>query len=147
MAGNAKIARENGKKGGRPVGSRSKHTLDKELAREHVRQMVIARLGPLVEAQIANAEGIKYLVTRDEKTGKFIRVGAAMAGNAGERTIEVWEKDPAIQAFTDLLNRALDKPKEQVDVTVTRTQDTPDHELLERIALLTDKLKKANVLT
>ena len=25
----------------------------------------------------------------------------------------MWEKDPSVQAFADLLNRALDKPKEQ----------------------------------
>jgi len=30
-----------------------------------------------------------------------------------EEIIEVWEKDPSVQAFTDLLNRALDKPAEQ----------------------------------
>ncbi len=28
--------------------------------------------------------------------------------------MEVWEKDPSIHAFSDLMNRALDKPKEQV---------------------------------
>jgi hypothetical protein len=34
-----------------------------------------------------------------------------------EEIIEVWEKDPSVQAYTDLLNRALDKPAEQVQVT------------------------------
>jgi hypothetical protein len=32
---------------------------------------------------------------------------------AHEDIIEVWEKDPSVSAFTDLMNRALDKPKEQ----------------------------------
>ncbi len=65
---------------------------------------------------MAHAEGLKYLVTRDKKTGKFIRVTEAMAKarlGANEETIEVWEKDPSVQAFTDLMNRALDKPAEQ----------------------------------
>jgi len=31
----------------------------------------------------------------------------------GEEIIEVWEKDPKVQAFTDLMNRCIDKPKEQ----------------------------------
>ena len=31
----------------------------------------------------------------------------------GEEIIEVWEKDPSIHAFTDLMNRTLDRPKEQ----------------------------------
>ena len=34
-----------------------------------------------------------------------------------EEIIEVWEKDPSVQAFTDLMNRTLDKPAEQVKVT------------------------------
>jgi hypothetical protein len=31
-----------------------------------------------------------------------------------EEIIEIWEKEPSVAAFTDLLNRALDKPQEQV---------------------------------
>lgn len=99
---------------GRPKGSKTKATLDKEAARELVRQRVIERLGPMLDAQFANAEGIKYLVVRDKKTGKFLRVGEGRAKlEKDEELIEVWEKDPSVQAFTDLLNRALDKPKEQ----------------------------------
>jgi hypothetical protein len=67
-----------------------------------------------VEAQIGEALVLKYLVTRDRKTGKFIRVGPALARNSKEQTIEVWEKDPSIQAFADLMNRALDKPQRAV---------------------------------
>ena len=33
--------------------------------------------------------------------------------NADTEVIEVWEKDPSVQAFTDLLNRAIDRPMEQ----------------------------------
>lgn len=90
--------------------------MEKEAAREIVRQVVFAQLQPLLNAQIANAKGLAYLVTRDKKTGKFIRVTEAMARQKqgdSEEHIEVWEKDPSVQAFTDLLNRAIDKPKEQ----------------------------------
>lgn len=110
----------NGRKGGRPKGSKGKKTLGKEAARELVRQFVTERLTPMLEAQAANAIGIKYLVTREKKGGKFIRVTEAMARakqGDSEEIIEVWEKDPSVQAFTDLLNRALDKPAEQVKVT------------------------------
>lgn len=96
---------------GRPKGQQ---TLDKEAARAFVRARVITALGPLIDAQLANAKGLAYLVTRDKKTGKFIRVGPAMAGLAGAETIEVWEKDPSVAAFTDLMNRAIDKPAEQI---------------------------------
>ncbi len=91
--------------------------MDKEAAREFVRVTVTAALQPLLDAQIANAKGLKYLVTRDKKTGKFIRVTEAMAKvkqGDSEEHIEVWEKDPSVMAFTDLMNRAIDKPKEQI---------------------------------
>jgi hypothetical protein len=103
---------------GRPKGSKDPQTLSKEQAREALRQIVIGEMHALVDAQLANAKGIKYLVVREKKSGKFIRVTEAMARQKQELTdneeiIEVWEKDPSVQAFTDLMNRAIDKPKEQ----------------------------------
>ena len=104
---------------GRPKGTtgiKHSYTLTKEEARNEVRKAIGRHADKLVEAQIANAQGLKYLVTRDRKSGKFIRVTEAMARakqGDDEEIIEVWEKDPSVQAFTDLLNRYLDKPKEQ----------------------------------
>lgn len=103
---------------GRKKGYKEKGTLDKEAARALLRSMVMHELEPMTTAQIQNAKGIKYLMVR-EKTGKFVRVTEAMAGSlADEAIVEVWEKDPSIQAFTDLLNRTLDKPIEQVSADV-----------------------------
>ena len=102
---------------GRKKGFQLPVTLEKIAAREFVRRRVTAALAPLIDAQIAHARGLKYLVTRDKKTGKFIRVTQAMARvklGAKEEIIEVWEKDPSVQAFTDLLNRAIDKPADQL---------------------------------
>jgi predicted cupin superfamily sugar epimerase len=103
---------------GRPVGSQNASTYTKEQAREALRQIVLGKMQELVDAQMANATGLKYLVAR-QKNGKFERVSqkeveAILAGEDQDRvTLEVWEKDPSVQAFTDLMNRALDKPKEQ----------------------------------
>lgn len=111
--------------GGKRAGSGNKpgvkfaSTLNKEQAREAVRQMVMAAMQPMVEAQVAHAQGLKYLVIRDAKSGKFTRVTQKRmeelldTGGDDLERVEVWEKDPSVQAFTDLLNRALDKPKEQ----------------------------------
>ena len=114
-------------------GSKQPHTLDKLMAREFVRQRVIASLDGLIEAQVANAKGLKYLVVRNNKTGKFERVSKdrmdalLMAGDdAALERLEIWDKDPSVQAFTDLLNRALDKPAEQkqeLDVTLRGESD------------------------
>lgn len=105
---------------GRKPGGKNQATLSKEAAREALRQIVIEHMADLVSSQIAAAKGIKYLVARNRATGKFVRVTARamkamLAGkqDAELELIEVWQKDPSTQAFTDLLNRALDKPKEQ----------------------------------
>lgn len=112
-------------RGGRREGAGRKkgpQTLEKEAMREIVRAEVGKRLKPLIASQISNALGIHYLVVREKATGKFLRVGknAAEKLNPDEEIIEVWEKDPSVQAFTDLMNRAIDKPKEQeIEVKVT----------------------------
>lgn len=104
---------------GRKKGGKNRSTLEKERAREVARALITARMKPMIGAQVANALGIKYLVVRDKTTGKFLRVRKHSAEklNPQEEVIEVWEKDPSVQAFTDLMNRALDKPAEQVKLT------------------------------
>lgn len=119
MAGTA--SRENGRKGGRPTGARSASTLSKEAARELVRQRVLRDMEPMVAAQIAHAQGISHFMLRDKKTGKFERIteqaqieAALNADDAQEgSSYYIWTKDPSVQAFSDLMNRALDKPKDQ----------------------------------
>lgn len=104
---------------GRKKGYKEQGTLEKEAAREILRNRVKAELEPMVDAQIANAKGIKYLVVRDKGTGKFLRVTEAMARiklGANEEAIEVWEKDPSVHAFQDLMDRTLDKPSQPVAV-------------------------------
>jgi hypothetical protein len=104
---------------GRPKGTLNPSTITKEQARDALRQIVLREMDALASAQIAHAKGLKYLVARETKTGKFTRLTQEqtekiLAGESSEFAfIEVWEKDPSVQAFTDLMNRALDKPKEQ----------------------------------
>jgi hypothetical protein len=109
---------------GLPKGYKFPSTLTKDAIRARVQARVSAQLDPLLDAQIANAQGIKYLVVRQKTTGKFLRVTEAMARlrsnrepGEDEEVIEVWEKDPSVQAFTDLMNRAADKPIEAVQVS------------------------------
>jgi hypothetical protein len=110
---------------GRPRGTRNPSTITKEAAREALRQIVLREMESLTAAQIAQAKGIKYLVVRQKSTGKFVRVTEAMAKHKqaledDQEIIEVWEKDPSTPAFTDLMNRAIDKPKEQeIELKVT----------------------------
>jgi len=100
---------------GRKPGSLNPSTITKEAAREALRQIVLADMRELVGAQLAQAKGLSYMVVRDKSSGKFLRVAENQAAELkpDEQIIEIWEKDPSVQAFTDLMNRALDKPKEQ----------------------------------
>lgn len=101
-------------------GAKYKPTLDKEAAREALRAIVLREMESLVASQISAAKGIRYLVARNRASGKFVRLDEEamtklLAGEDDDslEAVEVWEKDPSVQAFTDLMNRALDKPKEQ----------------------------------
>ncbi len=102
---------------------KQKETISKELARELTRNIITAELKPLIQAQIANAKGINHFFLRDPATGQFTRITdpeqIQQALNSGDEGKSYWifAKDPNVQAFTDLLNRALDKPAEQVKVT------------------------------
>lgn len=101
---------------GAKKGSKHKATISKEQAREALRTIVLQHMDEMTAAQVSNAKGIRFLVVRQKSSGKFLRrVGATgeTTHNPDTEIIEIWEKDPSVQAFTDLMNRALDKPKEQ----------------------------------
>lgn len=103
--------------GGMPAGHVTQKTLDKQAAREALRAIVFEEMRAMTQAQISNAKGIRYLVVRQKSTGKFVRrVGATdpQTHDPDTEIIEVWEKDPSTPAYTDLMNRTIDKPAEQV---------------------------------
>lgn len=121
---------------GRPKGSKNAATIEKDLLRERLRRRVAKKWDALIDAQIANALGKRYLVTRDKKTGKFIRVTEAMAKHKqdlkeNEEIIEVWEDDASILAFEKLTNWTIDKPKEpELDVNLNANVEL---QLVERL--------------
>ena len=108
---------QSGNPKGRPKGSKNKATLRSRMEEDAFREEVKKHLEPILEAQVANAMGIKYIVVRKKKGGKFTRVTTAMAKareglQNDEEIIEVWEKDPSSHAFKELLDRAYGKPRE-----------------------------------
>ena len=126
MAGNA--SRSNGKKGGRPKGSKAVKTFEKEVARQRLRELVYRDLDLLIEAQIRAALGVRHFVLR-KPNGKFKRVThpatITRILNAPEGKYEyhdIWVRDPSTQAFRDLMDRALDKPAEHIAVTVNEDE-------------------------
>jgi hypothetical protein len=108
-----------GRKPGSGLGVKTAETLSKAEHREALRQIIVAHMAEMTAAQIAHAKGIKFLVARAKTGGKFERVSEAdldkilKGQDDGNIVLEVWDKDPSVQAYTDLMNRALDKPAEQ----------------------------------
>ena len=140
---------------GKKKGYRHKHTLDKIMAREHLRLQVTARQQDMVNAQIQNALGLKHLFMRDD-AGKWTQVTdpdmIEVVLNSGEegKYFYIHSKDPSIQAFTDLMNRALDKPKEQEqEVTIkltTELKEMPGDRLAAELEALRGKLQASKAL-
>lgn len=78
------------------------------------------------------AKGLSHFFLRDEK-GQFKRITdeaqiEAALNSGNENAFWIDTKDPSTPAFTDLMNRAIDKPIESVDMHVSG-----DAELLARL--------------
>lgn len=129
-----------GRKPGIPNKATLAATEQKEVIREEIRREFAAELRPLLRAQIDHAKGIKHLMMREPKTGKFERVAvsdsdpavaaaqidaALTSGNA----FWIYTKDPSTQAWTDLANRVIDKPAEQVQEVAHSGTILVKHEL------------------
>lgn len=110
------------KTGGKKKGYRAPATLEKEAAREAVRRRITERLIPLVDAQIDSAIGINHFMLRDKLTGQWQRltnpdqIVAALNDPRAKHgsTYLIYTKDPNAQAARDMLDRAIDKAKEQL---------------------------------
>ena len=108
------------------------------------RAIITQAMRPMIQAQIAHAIGIGHLYTRD-KTGKFSRIenqavidDLLTKGREG-KDYWIFAKDPSTQAFTDLMNRALDKPAEQLQ----RLEVSDGADMMAKLALL-DKGREDN---
>jgi hypothetical protein len=114
---------------GRPKGSKDAQTLNKELAREKLRELVFQHLYPMTESQIASAKGIHYLVVREIKTGKFVKrviEDEDLIVDDQKEVIEVYAKDPSAQAYSYLLDQAIDKATNPPQVVEVGIRDLGD---------------------
>jgi hypothetical protein len=97
-------------------------TIDKALKREELRRIICSHMAEMTAAQVRAAKGLNVAVVR-RKDGTWRRIESAEAFDAAAAAgdlIEIQPLQPSTQAYTDLMNRALDKPAEQqqqVEVT------------------------------
>lgn len=103
---------------GRKKGSKDPHTLAKQEAREALRVLLTKEMVPVAEALVSRCKGVRYFVTRDKKTGKYIlvtnpeQVVAALNGD-DENAGEFYTDKPDTAAIKEYLDRIVDKAKEQ----------------------------------
>jgi len=94
-----------------------------EAAREAVRAKISGYWEAMVEAAIAQALGLKFILLRDRKNGKFLgrvrtekQLDDALKDKRLE-LVEVWGQSPNMTAFQSLMDRFIDRAKEQ-EVTI-----------------------------
>lgn len=129
MPDEAKIAKRRGNPpgvriGGKPKGYIFPKTLAKQEGKDRLRELVLARLDPIVQGLIGKATGINHMMLRDIESGQWKRletpeeITAALNAPDAEKDRTYWihTKDPDVPAATDLLNRAIGKPVEEVQV-------------------------------
>ena len=113
------MAAQGKNKGGRPK------TWDALRAHDRLREMVFAEQDKMTAAQIEAAKGVKYLVARNKKGGKFTHLTEEMAklilsGEDQENEIvEEWEKLPNVQAYAYLIDQAVGKSTEVQEINLT----------------------------
>jgi hypothetical protein len=104
---------------GRPKGSLLPHTQAKLRNREILRQLIETRLKEIVDAQIAHACGVSYMVLR-RKDGTFTRATDAAeldrAIKQGAVAFQIFTESPSTAAANVLLAYAADRPIDPVEM-------------------------------
>lgn len=111
-------------RGGMPKGHITPKVIQKLEGKALLREMVLQNLTPIVRGLMAKATGINHMMLRDPENGQWVRLTsqeqieeALNAPGAEEgKTFWIHTKDPDVQAASDLLNRAIGKPVEEVDI-------------------------------
>ncbi len=123
---------------GRPFGAKAKATLEREKVAEEVNQRIFNIANGLVNAQASLAKGVQILYRVDKRTtatGKVIEekpvivtdpeeikayidgeLGSGEGVNDESTYYYITTKEPQSQAVDSLMNRALGKPKETMEI-------------------------------
>lgn len=124
MAGTAAIARANGKKGGRPKGSKSPQTLEREAALAAYRARVCKIADDLLDAELTAAKGCTFLFKRP-KNGKVERVTSEALikqfldgelPNTDDAFYFISTEKPDTMAIRGIFDRTFDRPAQRVEL-------------------------------
>ena len=130
-----KVGRE---MGGRPKGSKNKRTIAKENALKRYEDDILNNLKGITLAQLSIALGVNVMMAKERvknKKGKWVYDGELRRIVDPEQMLQIlndskleenkeyfWitSKDPNPKAIEDVMNRLFGKPKEKLEVGVTK---------------------------
>lgn len=131
MAGNT--SRQNGKKGGRPRGSKTQATIEREIALKELRERVVRSYDALLNSQMAIAHGLTFLyMIKTVRRGKSAKrlppklikdqatIEAYLAGELANDEHEYYfmsTQRPDNKAIDSLLDRTFGKAQQNMDLT------------------------------
>ena len=96
-----KAARENGKKGGRPPGTKSVATLEREEVLKQMRQKVMGVADELFIAQMTLAKGYCYLYKIEKKLLIGPKGGKKYISQPPKRVVDLWEIEAYLCGLVD----------------------------------------------
>lgn len=143
MSGTPEIARENGKKGGRPKGTKSQSTLEKEAVLKAFKERAMKHADILFNAQLTLARGQTFLYKIEKEKIVGPKGGVSYRSKPPKLVTNQWEiehfleydldnteskeqedtyyylttKEPSNMAVDSLLDRTFGKSTQSVDVT------------------------------
>jgi hypothetical protein len=110
---------------GMKLGQKTQKTRDRETLRLIQLAMVSDRFEPMNDAHLEAAIGIRHLMFRDPKTGKFLRAEdekqmdlALKLKDEGGESFWIYTKDPDVGSFNSLMHQVLGRPREHVEADV-----------------------------
>ena len=108
------------KTGGRVKGVLNKATVEREKGLDVIKELVLKELGPMTEAQIAQAKGVKYMILR-QPNGSYARATDVkqidVACAIGAEAFEVFTAAPDTQAFRTLTEQSFGRPVQRTELT------------------------------
>ncbi len=119
---------------GRPKGKKNLATIEKDKAESLMKQRILSRLNPLLNAQFSLAEGVSYvykvidtgkgkesdrkhtIVTNPEEIKKFLDEHNGKNGSVDDVYYYITTEAPDIRAIDSMLDRVFGKAKQSVDM-------------------------------
>jgi len=120
----AEASRRNGRKGGRPKGSKDPHTLERELARKALQDRIVSEIGPLSDVYLARAKGVFVMIEitdagpqRVHDPARITQLLSDRSKHNGKEFFFIEGTSPDAKILLDVIARLDGKPAERLELS------------------------------